>query len=119
MHTFKEHKGPGWIGVDLDSTLAVYEHWVAEDEIGEPVPKMMARVKRWIADGRWIKIFTARADSPKAVAAIKIWLEKNGLPPLEITNVKDYLMDELWDDRVVAVERNTGVALSPSRRGLE
>ena len=40
-----EHKG--WIGVDLDGTLAEYHGWQGIEHIGEPIPKMMARVRRW------------------------------------------------------------------------
>jgi len=104
-----------WIGVDLDGTLAHFdwERWVAEgySYIGPPVLRMLVRVRRWIAGGHKIKIFTARiTDNPEiAIPHIREWLSRWGLPrDLEITNVKDWLMDELWDDRCVQVERNTG-----------
>jgi len=32
----------------------------------------------------------------------------NGLPELEVTNVKDFAMIELWDDRCKQVIINTG-----------
>ena len=49
-----------------------------------------------------MKILTARAEEPeKAVPPIKAWLEKHGLPALEVTNAKDMDMIELWDDRAV------------------
>ena len=35
-------------------------------------------------------------------------MNKNGLPDLEITNVKDYYMERLYDDRAIRVQRNTG-----------
>uniref|UniRef100_A0A6M3LPU0 Polynucleotide kinase n=1 Tax=viral metagenome TaxID=1070528 RepID=A0A6M3LPU0_9ZZZZ len=98
----------GWIGVDLDGTLAEYHRWVAANHIGEPIPKMMARVKEWLAEGKRIKIFTARAGIPEQTAPIGPWLKKHGLPDLEITNVKDFKMIALWDDRCVRVEPNTG-----------
>jgi hypothetical protein len=69
---------------------------------------MVARVKQWTAEGRTVKIFTARASSPRQVAAIKEWLAKHGLPDLEVTNVKDRRMIELWDDRCVQVTTNLG-----------
>jgi hypothetical protein len=31
----------GWIGVDLDGTLAIYGGWTGPRSIGEPVPKML------------------------------------------------------------------------------
>lgn len=52
------HKG--WIGVDLDGTLAVYNGWVAPTHIGEPVVPMLERVKAWLAEGREVRIMTAR-----------------------------------------------------------
>lgn len=98
----------GWIGVDLDGTLARYDGWIGPDHIGEPIPIMLERVKQWIADGIIVKIFTARCGIPEQVAPIAAWLEKYGIGGLEITNVKDFSMMELWDDRAVRVVTNTG-----------
>ena len=53
-----EHKG--WIGVDLDATLAEYNGWKGIEEIGDPVPAMADRVRKWIEEGQPIKIMTAR-----------------------------------------------------------
>ena len=69
---------------------------------------MLVRVQKWIAEGRTVKIFTARASSPRQVVAIKEWLASCGLPDLEVTNVKDLHMIELWDDRCVQVTTNLG-----------
>lgn len=119
----------GWIGVDLDGTLAHYDGWKGVANIGEPVPAMMARVRRWLAEGREVRIFTARVcvqrlpdsdgSGDEARVHIEAWLEKHGLGGLPITNIKDLAMDELWDDRVVQVEPNTGRATCPSPRGLD
>lgn len=98
----------GWIGVDLDGTLAHYDKWRGANHIGEPIKEMLERVKEWIGLGICVKIFTARANEPIAIPFIKIWLEQNGLPDLEITATKDFSMIELWDDRCVQVESNTG-----------
>jgi hypothetical protein len=97
----------GWIGVDLDGTLARYEGWDG-GEIGEPIPVMLARVKKWIAAGREVKIFTARVCVPEQVPPIQEWLARHGIGELEITNIKDFGMVELWDDRCVRVNPNTG-----------
>lgn len=35
----------GWIGVDLDGTLAFYDSWRGIDHIGAPIPLMLQRVK--------------------------------------------------------------------------
>jgi len=98
------------IGVDLDGTLA---HYIKFDpnHIGDPIPKMIDRVKQWISNGIRIKIFTARATDPKNIPAIKQWLDKNGLEGLEITNIKDPDMIAIFDDRAIQVEKNTGEIL--------
>lgn len=105
----------GWIGVDLDGTLASD----ASDDnmaIGEPVPEMAARVRRWHQAGVKVKIFTARASNPVEIPKIKAWLLANKLPDFEITNIKDYQMVELWDDRAVEVIKNTGRPANMVRR---
>lgn len=104
-----------WIGVDLDGTLAEYHGW--SETIGKPVPAMMARVYAWLhKPGLTVKIFTARADRPSEVVKIKAWMEANGLPDLEVTNVKDMFMIELWDDRAIQVIPNTGIAFRVEQR---
>lgn len=105
----------GWIGVDLDGTLATKDF--GEDtgvefdpnRVGEPVGLMLERVRQWVYDGVDVRIFTARASQPNFnVKIIHDWLANVGLPPLPVICVKDYHMDELWDDRCVQVEPNTG-----------
>ena len=97
-----------WIGVDLDGTLARWDHASTIDSVGEPVPKMMALVKKMVANGVRVKIFTARAQDPEQLPIIRQWLSRQGLPELEITNIKDYYMQRLYDDRSIQVEKNTG-----------
>ena len=102
-----------WIGVDLDGTLAFYTGWKGAANIGDPIPKMLARVRKWVASGRRVKIMTARvspnsADAMQCRSAIETWLDMLGLGDLEITHAKDQRMIELWDDRVVQVIPNTG-----------
>jgi hypothetical protein len=122
----------GWIGVDLDGTLAHYDHWRGETHIGAPIPEMLERVKRWLEEGREVRIVTARASRipalPEerrsyswraAVAAIEAWSLEHVGRVLPVTCEKDYLMLELWDDRAVTVEANTGRPLARSTRGLE
>lgn len=76
--------------------------------IGPPVPVMVNRVLDMISNGWRVKIFTARASDPGQIDLIQGWLRGNGLPDLEITNVKDYNMVKLYDDRAVQVIANTG-----------
>lgn len=104
-----------WIGVDLDGTLAQYDGWVAEDHIGDPIDKMVQRVKGWLADGKTVKIFTARvADDPDGTIkkTIQDWTEEHIGQRLDVTNEKDHQMESLWDDRAHRVEKNTGVKLA-------
>lgn len=103
----------GWIGVDLDGTIAEYKGWKGIDHIGDPIPAMVQRVRDWLSQGRQVKIFTARIavppdELPLVIEPIHKWLEAQGLPRLEVTNVKDFGMIELWDDRAVQVIPNTG-----------
>lgn len=105
----------GWIGVDLDGTLAHYDHvWRGAGHIGAPIPNMVDRVRNWLAQGKAVKVFTARmstrddAELALVAAAIAAWTEKHIGTRLEATCVKDYAMIELWDDRAVGVEPNTG-----------
>lgn len=110
--TQTRYGGSPWIGVDLDGTLARDLGSARWDEIGSPIEPMLVRVKRWIAEGHTVKIFTARASSPRQVLAIKEWLASCGLPDLEVTNIKDLNMIELWDDRCVQVTTNLGEPIS-------
>lgn len=93
-----------WIGVDLDGTLAKFDGWTDATHIGEPVEPMLARVKGWLGEGKVVKIFTGRAPNE----AIDEWCLKHVGKVLPVTNSKDFSMIELWDDRCVHVECNTG-----------
>lgn len=130
----------GWIGVDLDGTLAEYHGWVGPEEIGAPIPLMVERVKDWLAKGQEVRIFTARcyplnyvpvSYSPhwaprdyeqiiakNAVEAIRDWCALYLGQVLPITCVKDYKMWQLWDDRAVQVRQNTGVRMDGEPEGL-
>jgi hypothetical protein len=118
----------GWIGVDLDGTLAHYDGWKGPTHIGEPVPEMIERVKMWLAEGKRVKIFTARVwhgtpqdynllseynqrcdEARLARIAIEKWCVDHIGQMLEVTNVKDFGMIQLWDDRCVQVEPNIGM----------
>ena len=116
----------GWIGVDLDGTLAEYHGWEGPSHIGAPVPAMVNRVRRWLDEDQDVRIFTARisgdsgpAQLARIYSTIYEWCKEHLGTVLPITNVKDFQMIELWDNRCVQVEENTGRALGPSRRGLD
>jgi len=108
--------GPGWIGVDLDGTLAEY-HGRDNGKIGGPIPAMVERVKAWRAAGREVRIVTARVALGAGRTYSQIAQEHNQITDwcreyigqeLPVTASKDFMMLELWDDRVVHVEKNTG-----------
>lgn len=105
--------------MDLDGTLAEYTQGADLAEIGAPIELMMSRVKKWISQGNVVKIFTARAAFPRQIEIVKAWLVKNGLPELEVTNVKDFGMIELWDDRCIQVTANTGCPMFESSHSGE
>lgn len=42
------------------------------------------------------------------IAPVREWLRKHGLGDLEVTNMKDFDMELLFDDRCRQVETNTG-----------
>jgi hypothetical protein len=108
----------GWIAFDLDGTLAKYDEWRGIEHIGEPIAPMVERVKEFLRDGRDVKIFTARmhghgmpdlkGGTVDVVTPIEQWCEKHIGQKLPVTNVKDFAMVALYDDRCVQVETNTG-----------
>lgn len=98
----------GWIGVDLDKTLAHYEPPFDPMKIGAPVPAMLNRVLDWLNAGQEVRIFTARASVPEHVAPVIEWCKEHLGREIPVTNIKDYAMLKLYDDRAVQVEENTG-----------
>jgi hypothetical protein len=108
-------KQKGYIGVDFDGTLAKYEKYEGPTVLGEPIPKMVERVKRWLSEGKNVVIFTARVatDHPlteqwAAEAAIKEWCKTHIGQSLQVTATKYSAMYEFWDDKAIGVEKNTG-----------
>ena len=74
---------------------------------------MVDRVKGWIARGIEVRIFTARVGGSAelriiAQIAIEKWCQEHIGQKLPVTATKDFGMYELWDDRAVQVECNTG-----------
>jgi hypothetical protein len=111
----------GWIGVDLDHTLALYESGMAGlNQIGKPVPRMLRRVKGWLKQGREVRIMTARVnrmpgwDHEAQRKLVENWCLIHVGQRLQVTNEKDLAMICLYDDRAVGVEPDTGRLLSPA-----
>lgn len=116
----------GWIGVDLDGTLAHWDGFQSAEHIGAPVPRMAARVRRYLAQGKDVRIFTARVDGGRVALAmgfsageqfrdaeriraiIQDYTELHFGQRLPVTNVKDFGMRRLYDDRAVQILANTG-----------
>lgn len=104
-----------WIAVDFDGTLAVASGTM--EHCGEPIPAMVERVKRWLAEGKCVKILTARVSGGPHWAdftvrqrrMIEDWCALYIGQKLEVTCRKDFAMSELWDDRAVCVEYETGL----------
>ena len=105
----------GWIGVDLDGTLAKSVKAQTGEEIGSPIPAMVQLVKLWLARGEDVRIFTARVnpkhhqgDIVHARRAIEAWCKRHLGQILPVTYEKDWNMVMLLDDRARQVERDTG-----------
>lgn len=115
----KKHK---WWGIDLDGTLAEYHgfnHEKGLTYIGDPIPRMVERVKQMLVEGKDVRIFTARigelalsinpdVTKTEVIEAIQKWCLEHIGKYLVVTCMKDYGMVELWDDRCVQVVPNTG-----------
>jgi len=65
MNDTHGESGQGWYGFDLDGTLAVYDGWHGIDHIGQPVKPMIDLIKRLHAEGKVVKIVTARVAPRK------------------------------------------------------
>jgi hypothetical protein len=117
----------GWIGCDLDGTLAYYDHWQGVEHVGPPVLPMLARVKAHLRLGQEVRIVTARAAAcdrtnehgeqdtrelaETAVRVIQDWTQKWTGQRLAVTATKDFGMVTLYDDRAKQVLTNTGLLL--------
>jgi hypothetical protein len=119
----------GWIGVDLDGTLAEYHGWHSDGGIGPPIARMVNRIRLWRSRKFEVRIMTARVGASgrpstkhgelddQAFAEsqrrrIEAWCLEHIGEVLPVTATKDLDMLEIWDDRAVAVELNTGRAFS-------
>jgi len=115
----------GWIGVDLDGTLAKYDGWKGPTHVGEPIKLMVDRVKTWIDNGVDVRIVTARVSQQalelnkvyrhEVESVIARWCILHIGRVLTVTSEKDLNMIELWDDRAVQVIPNTGLRVDGNR----
>lgn len=128
----------GWIGVDFDGCLVTAPTCLREVcTTGTPIPPMIALVKALLAEGRDVRIFTARVG-PATDAECTAGLKAGGIDPgplprldwhnyqqtlletwclehlgqvLPLTCVKDLHLTQFYDDRCIQVETNTGRVL--------
>ena len=78
MNDTHGQQGEGWIGFDLDGTLAKYDGWNGIDHIGEPIEPMVSLIKVLHAEGKTVKILTARvAPRPNAETKPNPYLENH------------------------------------------
>lgn len=101
-----------WIGFDLDGTIARYDGWVDMGVIGEPIPSMIALIRSYLEQGVEVRIVTARAADRIGINAVRNWTEAHIGQALTVTDRKDFEMVVLYDDRVIQVEKNTGVIIN-------
>jgi hypothetical protein len=84
---------------------------------------MVQRIKDWLAAGDEVKIFTARVtpSNPNAGRermAIKKFCKETFGQDLEITAIKEPEFTDMWDDKAVSVEPNTGRVLTIGAEGV-
>jgi len=102
-----------YVGFDLDGTLARDEGWKGPEHIGEPIPRMIAKVKWFLHKGVQVRIITARLGLPGKEAetahrAIKRWCKKHIGQLLKVQAHKTPGLVKLYDDKAEQVEKNTG-----------
>ena len=111
-------KEKNWMAVDFDGCLHLRPQSEPFTVLGEPIQPMVDLVKEWLANGIMVRIFTARVshiqqwgiedDVELQRTLVEDWCEKYIGQKLEVTNMKDGLCYQIYDDRAVCVERNTG-----------
>ncbi len=75
----------GWIGVDLDGTLAEWGEGTSNPgdvlRIGNPLPRMVQRVKQLLAEGVEVRIFTARVGPATDQECVQAFQGRGVHPP--------------------------------------
>jgi hypothetical protein len=105
---------------DFHKTLAEYDHENQHTEDFDnmaPVEKMVNRVKTWLANGEKVTVFSAAANPEndwdgRIQRGIGDWTETHIGERLPVTAIKSADFTDMWDDKGVAVEPNTGKRLS-------
>ena len=110
--------GRPWYGIDLDGTLAYYDHNRGLEPIGRPIPAMVALVQAHLTEGYEVRIVTARVAHPNDPrlqdfiahqrALVERWCLTHIGRVLPVTSEKDFDMVRLYDDRATEVITNQG-----------
>ncbi len=104
-----------WIGVDFDHTL--------RDTSGAPVGKMVERVRRWLSEGREVRIVTSRVNPLDyddnfvrlAEEFVREWCERHIGVALRVQSHKSAGLSELWDDLAVPIVPDDGEIVTTGR----
>lgn len=120
-----QYKHKGWVGFDLDGTLATYTGWVGFSRIGQPVPEIVSLMVAYASQGYEVRVFTGRvAPDPDSNDIpvedrrdlIRQWLSTcvvpylpEGYPEIKITHEKDKYLYMAYDDRVQGVVPSKGL----------
>ena len=95
---------------DLDGTIAEYNGWDKADghRIGNPIPAIIKVIKDLRAKGERCVIFSARATVPEARSYIEAYCLEHIGEILPMQNTKTLDIVQIWDDRAISVQHNTG-----------
>lgn len=117
--------------MDFDRTLCTFE---SGDRgrygvlyVGKPIPSMVKRVKRWLEEGRKVRIFTARVshdnssksliESQRQLTVVRGWCIRHLGVDLPVTCEKNWKTDMIVDDIAVRPLANKGKLKLP--KGIE
>ena len=119
---------PGWVGTDLDGTLAEYTEYKGWQHIGKPIPGVLNFIKKLRAAGIPVKIFTARCSAESRAVdgltfeqvekVIQDWTEEHLGERLPVTAEKGCSMICFLDDSAVQIDKNKGT-LTAGAKGFE
>lgn len=121
----------GHICVDFDRTLCTFESGdrgrYGVLHYGAPIPSMVKRVKRWIEEGRKVRIFTARVshdnsskrimEAQDQLTIVRRWCLQHLGKVLPVTCEKNWKTDMIVDDIAVRPLANKGKLKLP--KGIE
>ena len=103
----RKNRHGGYISFDIDRTLFERHSGDPIENLGVPIPNMIAKVKSYLSEGRKVVILTARSESQWGM--IVDALAAQGIVGVQITNKKSSRMDLLFDDKAVGCIENVGV----------